>query len=255
MLTDADEAIRNVDMPERMQLAKASLRGSGGPVEAVLAPLIDPKDIPAAALWMSTRISDQLSASYLVRNQYGQFPPLRQPFLQAIEAALEQMCVQFYEVPFMWLHRRDYFVYHDPENPNEALRNIDLLGRAHLWRIQTLSIKYRALLDRKSALRTIWNRLEIKQGDDADHDDGYFDEFFASLESVEEASDLSSWLSSRYHKRMTTLRDDDLLTQADEDGAPTRLKRSAQVSRFAQLRSTAILAMAQVRHSLRWSRL
>ena len=78
MLTNEDDAIRAVDMPERLQLAYSSLaaaRGASAPLEPLLAPYIDMNDLPNATTWVSTRLSDVLSRTFLLKDERGMDTP------------------------------------------------------------------------------------------------------------------------------------------------------------------------------------
>ena len=137
----------------------------------------------------------------------------------------------------MWIHRRDYFVHYDPNNPNEALRRVQLLGRVHLWRIQSLSVKYRSMLDRKAALRRLWSRLSVGR-----EDDRFFNEVYHGLDSIEEVADLQNWVSVRFQDRLRNLEKDAGL-EADDHA---RRKRVITQSRYARARSHMVARLAEV---------
>jgi transcription elongation factor SPT6 len=240
MMTAADEEMRELDKPERLQIATADLNADR---TADLTPILAEEELNAATEWVAPRISAKLSASFLVQTEGGFPHPLRDAFMMAVRFALEHICHRFLEPPFCFLHRRDFFVHYDPQNPVPALQYCDLLGRGHLWTIQALGIKYRAFLDRRAALRELFASLQ-EPVDEA------FEEAFARLESSEEVNDLSDWVNVHYSRQIKRLKEVANEQEAEATQSQGGVKRATRETRYSRIRNTEIYQLAQVRRAL-----
>jgi transcription elongation factor SPT6 len=249
MMTAEDDIIRAIDIPERMQIAQSGLEARAlltpnGPEDAATDILLRFEELAAAASWCATRISDDLTKDF-IQAADGSIPPLREPFISAIQRVLHFLCVDYFEVPFIWVHRRDYFIYYNPDSEDPASRSRALLSREDLWKLYHLAIKYRALLDKKAHLLKLWEKLHV--------DDEYFTDTFSSIESLEEASDLVEWVSMKYYRQIKELSQAagaDLLPE-DEDlqlarSASLKYKRASGTSRYEMAKRSMISKFAEV---------
>ena len=253
MMTDADDIIRALDIPERMQVAQAGLTVRAVPTGADGQDDLDQADcllrsdeIPDAAIWVRTRISDRITAEF-VSLRDGMEPPLLEPFTAAVEQMLTFLCIEFYEVPFIWVHRRDFFIHHDPNAFKPTDRSIALLTREDLWKIRNLAIKYRAIVDRKDALQKMWEKLNV--------DDLYYNELYNAIESVEEASDLVEYVTVKYSRELKALAQlagadlipEDAEAEATRNGSDgAKLKRATSVSRYERAKNSLVARFAEV---------
>ena len=197
MMTDADDIIRAIDIPERMQIAQAGIVPRVvSAANEVSDLLLEQDQLNEASNWVSTRISNALTAQYLTPKD-GLQPPLQEPFLHAIRRVLHFLCYEYFEVPFIWVHRRDYFIHHNPDAPNPQDRSRPLLSREDLWKIYGLAIKYRAMLDRKANLLKLWQTAQAQ--------DIYFSDLFTHIDSLEEAADLVEYVMLKYQKKFKAL--------------------------------------------------
>lgn len=238
-MTKADETIREVDKPERLQLATAGLdasRAADDALQAPLAPILADDELNGATEWVAPRIPGKLVATFLAATEGGYPHPLRDTFMMAVRCALEQICNRFLEVPFVWLHRRDFFVHYDPQNPDPRLQFCDLLGRDSLWTIQSLGIKYRAFLDRRTALRHLWNSLQEPV-------DPAFEDAFMNMDSIEEVADLTDWVNMRYMREIRRMKE----VAAEEDAEVGVVKRATRETKYSRIRNTDIYRLAAVR--------
>lgn len=240
MLTEADDAIRAIDIPERMQLASAGLP-TLPPTDEGLAPYIAEDDLDEATAWMAApgRISKNTTDAFLTRDDVGNFPPLHDEFITAVRNAIKFMNVDFLEVPFIWDHRSDFLVYYDPTRSGSE-RQVMLLNLDDLWNLSALSIKYRSFAHRKQNLRSLYSSLDVE--------DDYFEDIYGSLENVEEVADASDWLAMKYSGRIADI-------NASRDGAdddrPTKVKRASRESQYENAKRNAVSNLAKVRRTAR----
>lgn len=263
MLTDADDMIRATDSPERIQILSNELPNKEAG-HGLSQPLLLAEELEDARDWISSRIDPQLTQNFLTPDlSTGQYPRAREHFLSALLQVLKEMHLEFLEVPFIWMHRRDYLVFSD----HEGSAPDHLLDRPHLWKVQTLSFKYRALLDRKSALLNKWNRSDLDPLEDND----YFHELVRRASTVEEVVDVSDWVNTHYapiirqkKQEADAMREEeeqDVIEEEemDEEGNMVirrrimpkkksgKLKQSARESRYDRAKKTIISKMVSVR--------
>ena len=243
MLTEKDDKIRLLDIPERMQLASAGLPELEALENGAPAPFIAEEDLEEAAAWMSSRISPRCIEDFLLKEDLsGEYPVLHDKFLKAVADAIRFLNVDFLEVPFIWHHRSDFLVHHDPTANDPSLRNLAFLDQADLWRISALSIKYRALVHRKNDLKALFDQLDVE--------DDYFDEIVSALESVEEVADASDWLAMKYATKLAEIKE---MKDGENDEAPKK-KRAARESRYENAKRNVVSKLAEVRRFsyVRW---
>ncbi|KAM0787286.1 hypothetical protein ACM66B_006519 [Microbotryomycetes sp. NB124-2] len=249
MLTEADDIIRRVDIPERMQLQSATVTMPETDQEGNLLPLIPKTDLAAAAEWVSTRLGMAIAEKFLIQDNNEQYPPLHQPFMDCLKSVMGFINVDFFEIPFIVQHRADYLVHHEPtpEVPEgqpepEPVPDKPLLTREDLWRVEAQSVKYRAFADKRKELRELFTSLNV------DHDE-YFEDCFDALESVEQVSDLSEWLSTRYAARLGELREQreqEERAALEIEGLPARKKRATRESAYDIAKKSSIAKYAQL---------
>jgi transcription elongation factor SPT6 len=259
MMTDADDIIRAIDIPERMQIAQAGIHSREvGPVnedgrQEVSDLLLEPEELDAATRWISTRISERANEEYIYGKD-GLDPPLLQAFQTAVREVLKFLCCDYFEVPFIWVHRRDFFIHHDPDAPNPADRSRLLLNREDLWKIYSLAIKYRAMLDRKAHLLKLWNKMQA--------DDQYFSESYELAESAEEVADLVEFISLKYQGKLKELAhrsDVDIIPEDAEVDAVrngpdgVKYKRATSASKYEKAKNSMVARFAEVSRLYRLS--
>lgn len=249
-MTGEDDIIRAIDIPERMQIAQAGItpRPAKGSQEDRASEsddtLLLEDELPAAAVWCASRISEDLTKEFIQADD-GTIPPLRDVFTTAVQRVLHFLCVDYFEVPFIWVHRRDYFIHRD-ETSDEPSRSRALLGREDLWKIYNLAVRYRALLDKKAHLLKLWQKLH--------QEDEYFMEAFNSIDSPEEAADLVEWVSMKYQtqlKEMSRAAGAELIPEEEASEVNNRLpssryKRSTGASRYEIAKNSLVAKFAEV---------
>lgn len=96
-----------------------------------------------------------------------------------IRCGLEYIRSDYFEVPYIWHHKRDYISHFDAEGNRQRT---DLLTLEEVWKIQTLGYRYRALVERKTALKESFDKLSITDRHFSDH-------VWESLENAEIVAD------------------------------------------------------------------
>lgn len=240
--------IRTLDIPERLQIASAgipindSVAEDDEVVEAVtLKPFMDEDEIQGpAADYVAKRLSSRVNEAFFYRDNDDELPRLHSKFMDALRDVLTNINAQFVEVPFILANRPDICVHYDPEaEPNEQF--IPLITDDELWRIDALSLKYRALAHRKRELLKVFKALNISDPKDTD----YFEEIFQNdLTSVEEVADMHQWLAMRYPNEFRGLKND--REGLKEGEISTRYKRATKADAYEKLKYSHVSELAEV---------
>lgn len=247
LLTDADNIIRDLDIPERMQLASAGLP-TLELIDDLPAPFISELDLPEAAQWMSQKISPRCTEEFIMKDEYGNRPPLYDEFLESVRSAIKFMNVDFLEVPFIYHHRSDFLVHYNPEAIDLHDKNIAFLNQDDLFKISSLSIKYRSLNYRKEELKTLFEEITELEHDlgNPDFEDEYFEELITGSESVEEIADVQEWVSMKYGKQLIDLKDKKEREAAVEGDGSRKIKRATRESFYLNAKKSIITKLAEV---------
>ncbi|KAI0256807.1 transcription elongation factor Spt6 [Lactifluus subvellereus] len=217
LLTEDDDLIRYQDTPERLQLAASTL--SQISALSTLVPLtLD--DLDDASTWVLTRLSERKERDYF--RQDGQYFHLLEELVVAITFSLRCLFIQEFEVPYIWVHKRDYISYF---NAQDIRTRVELLSLSELWRVFDLGQKYRSLLERRRVLDTYYTRLGVT-------DEYYEIEIRRKIDSVEMVSDATEWLGLKY-KNSSKNRDQFELRFHDDEDQVTGIRRKKLPSRIS----------------------
>lgn len=168
MLTDQDEDIRMMDVPERMQL-----RYSGIEKDFLTKPSTE--EVENEAMWIARELTR-------IKPEYQ----LGDTFVSAVRSVVGFMTRNLLEVPFIYDQRKDYIVEIDPVTgvTNEILTYDDL------WKIYDLDFRYDGLVRRKHLLREFMSKCFISDAD--------IDQLLESAEKTEEVADLQDHITFQY---------------------------------------------------------
>lgn len=244
MMTEADEVIRHLDIPERMQLQSVGIKNPETEELGTLSPYIPEDELDQAAEWVATKVSQDLTYQFMRKNDNQEYPPLHDEFMAAIKAVLRFLNVEFLEVPFIAQHRTDYLVHQPPrEEDGPAQPEYPLITPDDLWRVSDQSVKYRAFASKRKELRALFDSLDVENE--------YFNDVFKEVESVEQVSDLSDWLSMRFATELADLkekRDREEQAELEVDGvpAPGRKKRATRESPYDIAKRSIASELAKV---------
>jgi len=222
LLTEDDDLIRSQDIPERMQLLTSSLSASATVVTQEAFRMDDLND---AADWVVTRLGDHIIKKFFEYN--AQHEKWKSQLVLAVRTALDALLVQTLEVPYIWAHRRDQLSVFDMP------RRIELLSNDDLWKVYQLGSKFRAFLDRKRGLDTLYERLALG--------DPYFDNHIKpALQSVESVADATEWIGFKYKDRK-----DDSLVFHDDIPSERKHKAPSRVSEYELVKKSVVARLAQ----------
>lgn len=181
LLTEDDDLIRAQDIPERMQLATSSFSSNAS---LLLHGTLSEDDLPDAATWVTQRISAAKYNDFFVDSQKH----LREELVQAVLFVLRFIFVQHMEVPYIWVHKRDFLAHFDITTMRGR---VDLFNLSELWRVNTLGLQYSSLLERRRALDAAYARISPP-------DEYYERSVRPEIETVEQVADATEWLRMKY---------------------------------------------------------
>lgn len=183
MLTEEDNMIRIIDIPERFQKYRATLNYM---------------DLDGAEL---QREKSWISAILFTEKRGSLDESLKAPFADAVGKVVEFISKNNWEVPFIWTHRRDFLIYTEEVVSAEGtVRNNvhKLLFEDDLWRIVQLDIEYHSLYEKK--LNTENTLAELSVDDDLLKD-------VAALESMVSVQDLQDYINFTYSADLRKIND------------------------------------------------
>ncbi|KAG9285888.1 hypothetical protein G9A89_013313 [Geosiphon pyriformis] len=163
MLTDADELIRQTDIPERMQLREG--------VDSL-------RKLTDAEIEEETRfVKKFLRKSNL---------PDEQILKSSIKKVLTHLSQEFFEVPYIYSQCQDNIATIDLQ----TLIYSEILTLDDLWTIYDLDLKYRAFIEAREKLKISLSRQDIQ--------DSYVDQLISQAELIEELYDISEYVNLMY---------------------------------------------------------
>ncbi|KAI0273742.1 transcription elongation factor Spt6 [Gloeopeniophorella convolvens] len=232
LLTEEDDLIRFQDTPERLQLAMSTLAQSSNLSTLVL---LTQDDLDDASTWVLTRLSERKERDFF--RQDGQYFHLLEELVTAITFTLRCLFIQEFEVPYVWVHKRDYISYF---NAQDIRTRVELLSLDELWRVFDLGQKYRSLLERRKALEAYYTRLGV-------NDEYYETEIKRKLDSVEMVSDATEWLGLKYKDSGKTRDQFELRFHDDEEQAAgaTRKKLPSRISAYEIAKQSVVSKLAE----------
>ncbi|KAK3621276.1 Transcription elongation factor spt6 [Elasticomyces elasticus] len=195
MLTEEDNAIRMIDIPERYQLARK--------------PYKDLSDLSEDEMMTRCAEESKWIATYMFPHKRNLAPSLRGPFEKAIEKVLYFMNWQNFEPPFIFQNRRDYLIHSeqipaspDPSNPNApayTIRAEKLLTQDDLWTIVEHDLKFRTFDEKRDAIAT---SLETLKDVLPDFTDSVFDDMIPVAAQIDDLQDLQDYLNFQYSQQL-----------------------------------------------------
>ena len=174
MLTEEDNLIRIIDVPERFQKFRANLN------------YIDLNDIEL------DKEKSWIGSILYLEKQHSLNPNLEKVFKESVGKVVEFVSKDSLEVPFIWTHRRDFLLYPEeivgPDGvPTETIHR--LLNEDDLWRIVKLDIEYHSIYEKRLNTENLIESLGIE--DELLKDVG-------SLDSMVSVQDLHDYIHFTY---------------------------------------------------------
>jgi transcription elongation factor SPT6 len=106
------------------------------------------QELDEAVEWVALHVSKCVQTDYFWPT--GKLQPLLIPFIPTVRNALDYVINQYLEIPLIWVHRRNYISHFDPLQG--CWQCVKLLTCDELWKVGILGLKFRALLEQRSAL-------------------------------------------------------------------------------------------------------
>lgn len=219
MLTEEDNVIRTVDVPERYQAYRANFSYAE----------FDDEELEREKKWVAQVLYDEK------KDTFADF--LETPFRAAVGHVVEFVSRDSYEVPFIWTHRRD-FLLHAEESPEDGgVGEVHkLLFEDDLWRIVHLDIEYHSHYEKRHNLEQLVGELGVD--DDVLKDS-------RQMESTAAVQDLHDYVSFVYSDKIRALQQkhqDEEAPEEDEETAeqPAKNKKIAKVSAFERIKNNVI---------------
>ena len=219
LLTDDDNKIRFADEPERHQLARKAYKH----VE------LTEDEFKEEATWISDMMIPRRSFS----------DELHEPFKKCVSQVLEFLVRDDYEVPFIMANRKDYLIHVSHEkrgedadgNPIIETRPDRLIEQKDLWEIYEQDLKFRALIERRQALRKTYEDLKSTNI----QPDAVFEELLPVAITMEELQDLQDYL---YFQYASQIKDIALTSTTQTNGLSMSRKNAATRSVYEEVRAS-----------------
>ncbi|GAA93517.1 uncharacterized protein L969DRAFT_25222 [Mixia osmundae IAM 14324] len=195
-----DQAVRDRDIPERMQLNVSSLVEIDN--RSRRDALLVQSDLDEAVDWIWTQLSH--SKSKEEKKRLKEDIPLREGSIGALKKVLVELCINCYEPSFVVTRRTDLLVYwrHDPAT-NE-LTPFPFIAPEDIWRIYDLSVQFKQFIEDKRALEEHIAAIEAQP----DFTGAYLRDAYTRISALEELADFREWLSVRYSKELEAIEQD-----------------------------------------------
>lgn len=187
MLTEEDNLIRIIDIPERFQKYRANLK---------YVDLAD-TELKREQQWISGLLLKEKGDKLAVH--------LVEHFQEAVGKAVEFVSKESMEVPFIWSHRRDFLLYAETNSNLDGSQSEivhKLLDEDDLWRIVKLDIEYHSLYEKRLEVEKVADQLsqQLTTDDDLLKD-------ISSLDSFSAIQDVHDYIQFTYSKELRTLVD------------------------------------------------
>jgi transcription elongation factor SPT6 len=209
LLTEEDNLIRFTDEPERHQIARKPYKNLE----------LTEDEFREESRWIAAMIKNKID------------PPipgvLQDAFEKCVHQVLEFLVRDDYEVPFIWINRKDYLIHVDRDDSNnEAFR---LLNLTNLWDIFEHDLKFRALLERRRTLKKVYDELVAGTVPP----DTMFEDMLPQAVTMDELQDLHDYLYFHYAAEIK-----DLALTTETNGIGISQKKANVKSIYEDIRSS-----------------
>ncbi|KAK6463363.1 SH2 domain-containing protein [Scheffersomyces coipomensis] len=208
MLTQEDNVIRIIDIPERFQTYRANLNYIN----------LEDEELEREKVWVANALFSEKQSLFA--------GDLEAPFKAAVGHVVEFVSKSNYEVPFIWSHRRDFLLhssevqYSDGRSETEVHK---LLFEDDLWRIVHLDVEYHSLYEKRLNIERIVDELQLD--DDLVRD-------IKSLDTMVAVQDIFDYIHFTYSAEIRDLANNQEAT-ANEENPEAPVKNSKKHSKYA----------------------
>lgn len=143
MLTEEDNLIRIIDVPERYQMYRSALTYID----------LDDEELELEKTWVANTLLKEKKA--FLRDDWVE------PFKQCVGQVVQFVSKENLEVPFIWNHRRDYLEYVDPDAPIPGSVRELMISEDDVWRIVKLDIEYHSLYEKRLNTEKLLTRWKL----------------------------------------------------------------------------------------------
>ncbi|CAN6621212.1 transcription elongation factor Spt6p [Trichomonascus vanleenenianus] len=217
LMTEEDNAIRVVDVPERYQLLRQACK-----MEYELSQ----EEFEEEQTWVAEKMAEEKTA--FLESQ----PHLRPELTSAVRKVVEFISRQNLEVPFIWQNRKDYLVHYktvpEGEEAQTKTTSEQLLTRDDLWRIVQLDLEFHGILEKKKTVKKIYTSMDT-------YDDVY-EEFFKSSSTLVDFQDLMDYVQFKFSAQIRS--------QA-ANGGEQQIKRHSRFSKFERIRTSPVYELVE----------
>ena len=227
MMTEDDQDIRNIDQPERFQIARKPYKDL----------VLTDEQFKEESKWISNLMLPKRSLK----------DELEEPFRRAVAKVLEFLVWDEYEVPFIFQNRKDYLIHalKKPIGKNAdgtmeyEIEAAKLLNQSDLWEIFDLDLKFRGFIEKRNGLQKTYDNLVSTTISP--------DEVFVSMlplaATLEELQDVQDYLYFQYASQIkdlastTTLDPDEMEGVNGANGNGVHRKRATAKTMFERIRN------------------
>lgn len=215
MLTEEDNLIRIIDIPERFQKYRSNLNYAD----------LDGVELLREKQWIS---------KILFAEKQNTFDgPLKAPFIEAVGKVVEFISKENWEVPFIWAHRRDFLISTEEVTGEDGtVRNNvhKLLFEDDLWRIVQLDIEYHSLYEKRLNAEKLISQLLVD--DDLLRD-------IETLDSMVSVQDLQDYVHFSYSSLIRKINEAKDETPEEEEDKKL-LKKHSKYAVFERIRDNVL---------------
>lgn len=211
MLTEEDNMIRVIDVPERLQKYRMNLNYID----------LEEEELKREQSWVANLL--------FIEKQGSLSPQLEGPFKEAVSKVVEFVSKDSYEVPFIWTHRRDFLLYSEEVSNEDGTVNNNvhkLLFEDDLWRIVKLDNEYHSLYAKRLNVEQIIYSLKLD--DDLAKDT-------KSLDTMVGIQDLHDYINFTYSSQIK-----DLSSQKENDESEKSNKKHSKFAIFERIRENVL---------------
>lgn len=217
MLTEEDNLVRIIDIPERFQKYRANLNYMD----------LEGAELEKEKLWIGKIL--------FTEKQSTLDAALEAPFFEAVGKVVEFISKDNWEVPFIWAHRRDFLIYTEETTSPEGVSKTNvhkLLFEDDLWRITRLDIEYHSLYEKRVNTEKIIKKLQVE-------DDSLKD--IETQESMVAIQDLQDYINFTYSAELKKLNESkDLENIQEEDDDKKSNKKHSKYAIFERIRENVL---------------
>ncbi|KAI5949370.1 SPT6 [Candida jiufengensis] len=215
MLTEEDNMIRIIDIPERYQRFRAALDYID----------LDDEELDLEKQWVANIMLGERPGIL------GTF--LEEPFKECVGKVVEFVSRDSLEVPFIWSHRRDNLLYsHIVDNAEGGVSSSvhKLLFEDDLWRIVKLDIEYHSLYEKRLNIEKLIQALDL-------HDDLTMD--IKSLNTMVAVQDIHDYIQFTYAQQIRELSNKESDSN-EEENSKVKGKKHSKYALYDRIKSNIL---------------